>query len=265
MKKVNKSDPPNELTNFSDDNPVATWDDFRSVKDGVAYKAMKATILEDQGGLCAYCEQVIYTRPESRQRIEHFHSKSDTSQPDVNWALDWSNVIAVCLGGSSSIDDDHARHPLPGNLSCDSYKAYFEQRGRIPKDIDGYVLNPLDMPAFPNLFSFDKATGNIEADSTACNQAKFFGSNVHQSLEDLVNKTIEALNLNCQRLCDERLEVLKHYNQQVAKARKDNNVFFREQLASRWFNKRWPSFFTTRRALLGIHAEKYLEEVEYNG
>lgn len=265
MKRISKSSPPNELTTFAGDNPAAKWKDFRNEKSGEDYKALRATILKDQGGLCAYCEQAIALRPESSQRVEHVHSKSDASQLGVNWALDWNNVVAVCLGGSSAIDDDHTRHPLPDNLSCDSHKAYLEQQGRIPKANEGYLLNPLDMPAFPNVFSFDKATGKLKANTTACASEDFVGENIHASLADLVDKTIDALNLNCQRLCDERLEVLKHYNQQITKARKANNRDFRKQLASRWFHKRWPRFFTTRRALLGKPAEDYLVQVGFNG
>lgn len=265
MKKINKSPPPNELTDFANANPEAKWDDFRDVRGGEAYKALRAMILKDQGGLCAYCEQTIDSRPESSRRVEHVHSKSDTSQLDVNWALDWNNVIAVCLGGSSAIDDDLTRHPLPDNLSCDSHKAHLEQQRRIPKANEGYLLNPLDMPAFPNLFSFDKATGKLKANSTACASADFVGENAHTSLAELVDKTIGGLNLNCQRLRDERLEVLKHYNQQITKARKANNKHFRKQLASRWFNQRWPSFFTTRRVLLGQPAEEYLAQVGFDG
>ena len=85
------------------------------------------------------------------------------------------------------------------------------------------------------------------------------------TLGELVDQTIKIFNLNCQRLCDERLEVLKHYNQQIAKGRKVNNQNIFEQLAARWFGKQWPSFFTTRRALLGQHAERYLKQVAYDG
>jgi hypothetical protein len=87
----------------------------------------------------------------------------------------------------------------------------------------------------------------------------------HGSLEDLVEKTIEILNLNCQRLCDDRLEVLKSYNREVAKARRMNDRQGLSKLARRWFSKKWPSFFTTRRILLGHHAESYLEQIDYNG
>lgn len=265
MKKINKSLPPDVLTQFQQANPDADWSDFRNAEQGNAYKALKELIINDQGGLCAYCEQAINTRLPISQRVEHFHSKSDMSQPGVNWALDWNNVIAVCLGGSSTIDDDHNRHPTPANLSCDAFKAHLEERGHLSKEIEGYVLNPLELPAFPCLLIFDKSTGELKADHAACGAAHFEGQNAYPSLAELVEKTIKIFNLNCLRLCDERLEILKHYNQQITRARKTNNRNIFEQLAKRWFITPWPSFFTTRRALLGKHAEHYLESTDYNG
>ena len=265
MKKVNKSLPPNELTDFQKENAAADWSDFRDAKRSAAYKALRSLIISDQGGLCAYCEQNISTRPSSSRRLEHFHSKSDTSQPGVNWALEWSNVIAVCLGGSSSIDDDHTRHPMPTNLSCDAFKAHLENCGKISKANEGNVLNPQEIPAFPNLFTFDKATGELKTDYKVCGSVEFQGQNVHASLSELVDKTIEVFNLNCQRLCDERLVMLVHYSQQVARARKANNKNIFDQLAARWFSQSWPSFFTTRRALLGKYAESYLISMNYEG
>lgn len=140
MKKINKAWSPNALTEFAANHPTAGWEDFRRADNGTAYQSLKSGILDDQGGLCAYCEQDLRSRPPNRQRLEHVHSKSDISQSGINWALDWNNVVAVCMGGSSSLDDDHTHHPLPRNLSCDAYKAHLEAQGRIPKANEGYIL-----------------------------------------------------------------------------------------------------------------------------
>ncbi|MCW2256503.1 hypothetical protein M2263_002594 [Providencia alcalifaciens] len=89
-----------------------------------------------------------------------------------------------------------------------------------------------------------------------------------QKWEDIgakVEQAIRILNLNCDRLCADRREVLKSYNQEVAKARKSNDHDGVRKLAERWFRKRWPSFFSTRCALLGQHAERYLKDNNYAG
>jgi hypothetical protein len=86
-----------------------------------------------------------------------------------------------------------------------------------------------------------------------------------ESTQALVQHTIDVLNLNCDRLVQDRRKLLHFYNRKIAEARKinDRNCFIK--LATQWFQKRWPSFFTTRRLLLREHAEAYLEQMNYNG
>jgi len=51
----------------------------------------------------------------------------------------------------------------------------------------------------------------------------------------------------------------------IAKARKRNDKECFSEIAALWFNDKWKSFFTTRRLLLGNHAEVYLSKIGYNG
>jgi hypothetical protein len=51
----------------------------------------------------------------------------------------------------------------------------------------------------------------------------------------------------------------------VKKARESNDRTFLERLAAQWFQTRWPSFFTTRRTLLGNAAEEYLAKAGFDG
>ena len=74
MKKINKSLPPNPLTEFAEHNPNGTWNDFRNARQ--PYDDLKNQMLRDQGGICAYCEKKFSDAPQSK-RIEHFHDKSD--------------------------------------------------------------------------------------------------------------------------------------------------------------------------------------------
>lgn len=227
---------------------------------GTDYKATKKLIFDDQGELCAYCEEKTAHVQPDKQRLEHFHSKSDKTNPQKNWALDWDNIFGVCLGGSNV---DQSAHPLPANLSCDSHKDHFLTNAE-KNNCEGLYVNPLHLHAFPCLFDFNKRTGELTAHAANCQQV-VFSTNQYASTEALVTKTIEILNLNCDRLKSNRLEVLKFYNQAVAQARKSNNQRIFKQLAQHWFSQRWLSFFTTRRILLGQHAETHLHAIRYTG
>ena len=262
MKKINKSQPPNALTVYENQHPNSNWDpDFRNYNAGNDYRAIKGLLLEDQGGLCGYCERNIKTQPIHKQRIEHFHSKSDSSNPTKNWALDWQNIFAVCVGGD---DAQKSIHPLPINLSCDSHKNHLISKQKLALACEGLFLNPQDIIARPRLFHFEKSSGALSVNKEACADFNYL-EHQYGSVEELVQKTISILNLNCQRLCDDRLEILKSYNQEVAKARRVNDRQGFEKLARRWFSDKWPSFFTTRRILLDQHAEVFLEQIAFNG
>ena len=264
MKKVNKSSSPTELTAFLRANSQASWNHFKS-HGRTAYQQTKKTLLADQGGLCAYCEKKLDNLPIHLQRVEHFHPKSDTSDPNKNWNLEWQNLLAVCTGGSQISDTDHRQHPLPDNLSCDAYKDTCITANKLNVDCEGYVLNPLELNSTLCFFSFDKATGELRPNEQFCQTVNFTGTNNYANFYELLTKTIQFLNLNCQRLCDDRLVVLKHYNQEIAKARRIGDKLIHRKIASRWFSETWPSFFTTRRILLGDHAEIVLTKQNYNG
>lgn len=262
MKKINKSQPPNALTNYAVSYPNNDWDnDFRNDRNGITYKTIKNLIFSDQGYLCAYCETRISNNTPNKQRVEHFHPKSDRSNPTKNWALDWNNIMGVCCGGE---DVDKSKHALPANLSCDAYKNHLINKNKLPTACEGYLINPLQIPAFPCLFALEKRTGQLKPNMENCEQVDF-EDNPYSTTTELIEKTIENLNLNCDRLNQQRLAVLHHYEQQVKKARQQNdrNVFSR--LASQWFQRQWPSYFTTRRILVEQYAETYLQNMAFNG
>lgn len=259
LKKLNKSAIPTELTQFVVQTPKASWDDFKNNSQN-DYKKVKKLIFTDQGERCAYCEKALKKKTADKKRIEYYHSKSDKSNPNMNWALEWSNIIGVCLGGS----DKETAHLLPENLSCDAHKAHLEEKKKLHIPCDGYVLNPLDIIANPTLFDFDKSQGKLKANSTACALCNP-DNNQYVTVEKLVEKTIEIFNLNCERLVEQRLLVFHQYEHFIKSAKKVNNTQIHSQLAKRWFNHKWPSFFTTRRIMLGSHSEKYLNSIQYEG
>ncbi len=262
MKTINKTPGPNGLTQFAEANPNGRWDaDFKNYNGGNDYQVIRNQIIDDQGGLCAYCEVRIINLPPHKQRIEHFHSKSDLTDPDTNWALDWKNIIGVCIGGD---DSDKKLHPLPENLSCDSYKNYLITKKKLPEACEGLFINPLKLAEYPCLFDFDKATGRLRPNMFECREVNIEGNQL-DSTQALVQKTIDVLNLNCDRLIQQRRSVLHQYNKLVAEARKRNDKQCFSKMAAQWFQNQWPQFFTIRRILLGEHAEVYLEQIEYKG
>lgn len=252
MKKILKSSPPNVLTVFAYKYPKSLWDKkenyFTNYNKGILFKILREKIFSTQGEICAYCECKIVNS--TKLRIEHINDKSNynTSTKWIhNLHLDWNNIVGVCLGGSSP---KNPLYPTPKNLSCDAYK---ENQSVSYKDI----LNPLQIQAFPNLFKFEKRSGKLQVDEDKCKEA-----NIDIKL---VEDTIDNLNLNCDRLMIDRYKVFKAYNIEIAKGikLKDRDVY--KKLAHRWFSQKYPSFFTTRRILLGKHAENYLKENSYNG
>lgn len=273
MKTIAKSPPPNELTAFFALCPAAAWDpDFRDYAvppnaTGHDYKQIKQRLLADQGGLCAYCERPLGNLGPNLQRVEHYHPKSDKSVPGINWGLCWTNVIAVCTGGENA---DKQIYPLPTNLSCDSHKNYWLKKLNPAPDALLKLLsdlqNPLTLAPFPCPFGFDRLTGRLTVDKTTCSAIdaalRLAADSTFTSLDATINS---ALNLNCDRLCTDRLQVLIQYNQEVEKARKLRDKNYSQKIAAKWFGSKWPSYFTTRRILLGQVAETHLQTLAYQG
>jgi len=259
LKKVNKTPPPDVLTQYVNQHPDDTWEKFKG-RSNSRYKQIKEIIFTDQGHLCAYCEKTLAGLSQDKKQIEHYHSKSDNDNASINLHLDWNNLIGVCSGGK----DTKKTHALSENLSCDSHKARLENSNMLEIPCHGVVLNPLDIIATPILFDFEKSTGKLVVNSEAC-EIYIPETNKFPNVVELVNNTIEVFNLNCDRLTDERLKIFRHYQNCLKDARNINNKNIYVELAVSWFSKKWPSYFTTRRLILGDFAERYLFESNYDG
>jgi len=267
VKRVVRLDEPVELEQYRGSNPQSSWEQMRNDATGrVAYEAVRRQLLEGQGGLCGFCELGLHDHDPLKCRVEHFHPKSDTSTPH-NWALDWQNVIVVCMGGSQRyLGPPHTLEPLPENLSCDAHKDQMIKAGRLTEQCEGWIVAPVDIPHCPCLFFLEKSTGRLEPDELACANVTF-PDNRHASTEALVLHTITMLNLNCTRLCEARKRILWHIERSKKKLR-DSGAHPDEALqalSERYFRQRWPAFFTTIRFCLGPAAEKYLADVEFQG
>ena len=222
MKRVCKSFPgPQTLRDYISTHPDADWEQMRDDNAWGGYQAAhdcRDQAIRDQGGLCAYCEQQIAADGLLRCQVEHFHPKSDKTGTR-NWNLDWENMLAVCDGGSRSSWEERENCPLPENLSCDAHKNHMVQTGKLPAACEGRLLNPIDVPYFPNLFAFDKGTGCFKPDDASCAAVKIPG-NVYETTAELVNRTITALNLNCKRLADKRVLLVRNIDQNIETLRK---------------------------------------------
>lgn len=263
MKHVCKSSEPLSLTQYRQTMPHAKWESMRNDAEhggDVAYSQCRTTTAQDQGHICAYCECKIQHHDPLSCRVEHFHDKSDTSSGH-NWSLEWNTMLAVCLGG----EREGQQHALPANLSCDAHKNHMKNEKKFLAS-EGWLLNPLQLRAFPALFNVDKATGCLVPNADACNTVTIDG-NQHATTQALVQHTIDMLNLNCDRLKDERRKVLFHI-EGLKKKKRDANIPPSQALpalANQLFQAKWPAFFTTLRCLLGQAAEDHLQAVAYQG
>ena len=69
------------LRNDNRENPEFSKSDLRSL------------LINEQGGICAYCGSLILNN--NNTRLEHIHSKSDR----IEGTFDYYNLVAVCSGG----------------------------------------------------------------------------------------------------------------------------------------------------------------------
>ena len=285
MKLGQKVAEPATLTAYRQAQPQASWDNLRNDPfhgGQQAYLDIKQTLIKGQRGLCAYCEikiadsltpDDIHAR-RHEQRVEHFHPKEDRNGP-VNWALHWSNLWVVCLGGSQAPPDgtpmDPSRYmpPLPENLSCDAFKDHQIKIGKLPANPEGWLLAPNEVVAFPLLFQY-APDGAPEPHATNC-VLLILPNNRYSDTATLVDKTIEHLNLGCPRLNRSRriakaqLEKLIQQTRERAPGANPQTVLL--GLARRLFSMHddslWPEFFSLIRWRLGEPAEAHLRSIRY--
>ena len=271
MKRVLKSPEPLALTNYRDAVPNGTWDDMRNDTQWGgqhSYQVARAQAINDQGGLCAFCEIDIRDNDPLKCRVEHFHPKSDLNRPP-NWALEWRNMLGVCNGGSHRYvtAPGFLLEPMAKNLSCDAHKDQQIQSGALSNACEGWILNPLEIHAFQCLFKVKKSDGSLAPDPAACLAAEPWPNNRHATAADLVQHTIDMLNLNCDRLKKSRLVLV--WDIEKNKKRQQAQGFEAPQgmvnLVNRYFSRTWPGFFTVIRICLGQPAETHLRATNYQG
>lgn len=269
VKRVLKGMVPPTLARYAQAAPRSSWEQMRDdpyFQGRQAYQDCRSTCIADQKGLCAYCEVDIRDNDPLKCHVEHFHPKADKTTSH-NWALDWQNMLGVCNGGSVDyLERPFYLPPRQANLSCDAHKDWMIQQSKLPALCEGWILNPLQLAAFPSLFRIKMSTGNLYPNTVACNSVSWSG-NQHASIEGLIQHTINVLNLNCDRLVQERLRVIRDIER--SKKRQRERGFNAEQglsnLARQYLHQPWPAFFTVIRWCLGQAAERYLQSVQFAG
>lgn len=261
MKIIKKSAEPPVFKKYRTQHPTRIWEKVPSKRQ----QACRQQCMTDQGNICCYCEcNLNHPRISNFCRVEHFHQKSDTTPTGKNWHLDWQNMLAACNGQTEIQDRKLLPHPM--NLSCDAHKNYLIQKGKLLVQCEGLLVNPLQLPPFPNLFRVSPSTGELLPDQANCLQVTI-PDNQCSTTEELIQNTITILNLNCDRLCQQRKSLLQFIDRKIAQGRQEGKspeeVF--SALLNFFFRTKWPAYFTTIRCRLGKYAEDYLHSISFQG
>ena len=252
MKRVYKrQQEPELLKSYRLKHPDATWDKFRR-RFTRGYRQVKQAIIEDQHGLCAYCEISIKRKEDYTEvddfRVEHFFPKGATQDGGHNYHLDWRNLLGVCHGGSQKdVPDAEWRFSeKKGDRSCDVPKG--------GKEITDRILNPLKLPGNIRLFRYTEHNGKMYVDEETC----------PDELKWKAKNTIKELNLNAPRLMRMRKAVIDKLTDELMLALAEGQDFDEtlEWLAESFLlpdhkNRSIP-FFTVIRWYLGDAAEKLI-------
>lgn len=257
MKRIYKrSEEPEILKSYREQYPDELWEHFRR-RARKGYRQVKKAILEDQHGLCAYCEIGIkFAKNENEVddfRVEHFYPKAGTNESEHNYHLDWKNLLGVCHGGSQpGVPDYEWRYSSRKNdRSCDVPKG--------GKEITKRILNPTMIPADVRLFRYAEHSGRMYVDEDTC----------PVELQKKARNTIRELNLNAPRLMRMRKNVISRLDEEVlfyleqGVSLEDAMSYMAEALMCLNDDGKCIPFFTVARWFLGQAAEKVLAEKNY--
>lgn len=217
----------------------ASWQGYRSHGVGLRrYRELVESLAGLQHGLCGCCE--IDLREGDRQ-VEHVIPVSASPAR----ALDAANMIACCRGGASDDTDirgDRERFS-PREGSC----------GHAKNDTaDPDFVDPRTLPELPSLTRV-RPDGRIEADTNACSVAN--------RSADRVEKTIEILGLNVQRLRTARKDYWNNLSRKMPAYHGNPNAtrdWARGRLLPK--NGALPKFFTVSRSYFGKLGERILAQ-----
>lgn len=179
MRTINKSREPRSLETYRQTDG-ATFSNLPTETKG----QIQAQIIEEQRGLCCYCQSRIRADWDG-MKIEHWQSQSESKYPERQ--LDYSNMLGACLGGQK-----HGEKSPRETHHCDTAKG--------DSDLCFNVCDP-DHP--------------IER------QIHFLGDGIIKSDDQAVDEDInEVLNLNLSLLVGNRKAVLTAFQQRLQAGRR---------------------------------------------
>ncbi|OWY21398.1 TIGR02646 family protein [Sphingobacteriales bacterium UPWRP_1] len=113
MIPIKKHQPPHEFKNAIKNNPLLTYKDFSEEREySEAFTALRKNLLKEQGYICCYCQSQIdlaNVNGLSLMRVEHFIPKGGTEK-DESLQLEYSNLLASCMGNVKLENDDASIH-----------------------------------------------------------------------------------------------------------------------------------------------------------
>ncbi|MBK9462014.1 MAG: TIGR02646 family protein, partial [Sphingobacteriales bacterium] len=150
------------------------WNEFYQNHTSI-YQKLKQHLVDEQGSICAYCNQKISN--DGNTQIEHLKDKSMFA----NQIFDYNNLVACCLGGE--------KDPKPRDLYCGAQKnRYYQQNGYSP------------LATYPLLASCEtdiicQLNGQLKASNANIQQCidKVVGLNVAQFTDPITGWRIHAI------------------------------------------------------------------------
>ncbi len=100
---IRKETEPRSLTEYRSQ-PGATYENYRDKDD------VREQLLKEQGYICAYCMRRISLR---EMKIEHWKAQNAKDGTGAEHALEYRNMLGVCLGNQSN---------LRSAQTCDTYR-----------------------------------------------------------------------------------------------------------------------------------------------
>jgi uncharacterized protein (TIGR02646 family) len=155
MIRYAKGPAPRQLTALAA-TPRMDWDGL-----GATDRApIRAALVRDQGGLCAYCQRRITLDEDprtgrSQMKIEHWLPRNP-AEPDARTGTDhhllWSNLLGVCLGVSSDPGAPSARisHCDTSRGNAELFLHPVDGQGPDPRDHLRYTQGGVVEPIKPN-------------------------------------------------------------------------------------------------------------------
>lgn len=165
---------------------------------------LKESLLEEQGGLCAYCMKEIDT---SSMQIEHFYPQS--KYPKLQ--LTYSNLLAVCKGKGYISNNDSGKKYQP---TCDNSKGDFELQINPLKEVciksisykpDGEILSEKYQHDLDNILNLNGSLKRVREEAyknfnkelkKRVNRNKSGGKKKTELLIDLYNSYKESFKKN---------------------------------------------------------------------